>query len=125
MAKITGARNYSEAKEALGNRDKRKVGNHTYLVRNFHTDVPADAINLQYHQTFIATFFADGRIKVNSGGYHTITTKQRINVAIAESGWSLYQQNFEWFLDRFDGTKPRVQFEDGLMIHPDGRVTLA
>lgn len=97
---------------------QRKIGNNTWLIRD------ADAIHVKLHNTDIITFFSDGRVKLNSGGRRTSTTKNRINEFMS-TGWYLQQKNFDWFLQRYDGAKPRAEFEDGIVIYPDGSITLA
>lgn len=84
------------------NRDSRKVGNNTYATIEYDKSV---AIRL--HGTTVVRFYPNGLVKLNSGGYHTSTTKKRIN---KYSPVSVYQKNFEWFLS--DGTP----FEDNILV---------
>lgn len=111
---------YQTAEAKLTGRcyNQRKIGNNTYLVRG------EDSIHVRLHKTNIITFFPDGRVKLNSGGWRTVTTKARINEFMS-TGWYLQQKNYDWFLQRYDGTQPRAEFEDGIVLHPDGKVTLA
>lgn len=68
--------NYTDANAKLTGRCKesRKVGRNTYLKRR-----PNNAIALRFHNTDILTFYKNGRIEVATGGWNTITTRQRIN----------------------------------------------
>jgi hypothetical protein len=68
--------NYQQAAAQLIGRcrDRRKLANNTHLVRR-----DTDEIAVRLHATDVLTFFADGRIRVNTGGYHTVTTVDRIN----------------------------------------------
>src|SRR4029077_16768691 len=68
--------NYQQAAEQLVGRcrERRKIANNTYLIRR-----DTDEIAVRLHATDVLTFFADGRIRVNTGGYHTVTTVARIN----------------------------------------------
>lgn len=116
--------NYQTADEKLQGRNKlsRKVGNNTYLVRN--SGVPGDSIHLKLHNTYIITWFADGRIELNSGGYRTVTTKARINEFLA--GFGVSQERGVWYLTTSTPESywsKLVIFEDGLVINPDGTVT--
>lgn len=90
--------NYLEADSKLQGRNKlsRKVGNNTYLVRN--SGVPGDSIHLKLHSTYIVTWYADGRIELNSGGWRTVTTKARINEYV--EGWGISQEHGQWFIHR-------------------------
>lgn len=68
--------NYIEAAGKLTGRCKesRKVANNTYLKRR-----SAGEIAVRLHATDILTFHDDGRIVVNTGGWDTCTTCDRIN----------------------------------------------
>lgn len=65
--------NYQTAKDTIKNRDSKKLGNNTYLL-------PAgDAFAVRLHQTDVVLIHADGTYTLNSGGWQTPTTKDRIN----------------------------------------------
>lgn len=113
--------NYITADEKLQGRNmlSRKVDRNTYLVRN--SGVPGDSIHLKLHNTYIITWYADGRTELNSGGWKTVTTKQRINEFL--EGYFVAQQRGVWYLEqRSDWTRIGV-YEDRLTIHPDGTIT--
>ncbi len=84
------------------NRGQRKVGNNTYAYIEYDGSVA-----IELHGTKVVVFYPNGLVKLNSGGYHTSTTKKRIN---QYSPVSVYQKNFEWFLR--DGTP----FEDNILV---------
>lgn len=67
---------YQQAAARLTGRCKesRKLQRNTYLKR---TDT--DEICVLYHRTYVLAFYADGRIRINTGGWHTISTVDRIN----------------------------------------------
>jgi len=85
------------------NRSQRKVGNNTYAYIQYDGSVA-----IELHGTKVVVIYPNGLYKLNSGGYRTSTTKDRIN---KYSPVSVYQKNFEWFLR--DGT----QFEDNILVH--------
>ena len=99
----------------------RKVGNNTYLVRN--SGVPGDSIHLKLHNTYIITWYADGRIELNTGGWKTVTTKARINEYL--SGYYISQNRGVWRVGTHDdnGWRELGIFSDGMMISPDGTIT--
>lgn len=66
-------KNYNEALARLNNRQSRKLENHTYLQNT------GNAIVVKLHETNVVTFQKDGMIILNSGGWLTSTTKDRIN----------------------------------------------
>ena len=70
---------YAEARERLGNRDSRKVANNTYLVKRSIGTNGDEPISLRLHSTYILTWYPDGCVEYNHGGYTTVTTKDRLN----------------------------------------------
>ncbi len=84
------------------NKNTRKVGNNTYAEIEYDKSV-----SIRLHGTTVVRFYPNGLVKLNSGGYHTHTTKKRIN---QYSPVRVYQKNFEWFLS--DGTP----FEDNILV---------
>jgi hypothetical protein len=100
---------YNELNETLKGRNaqSKKLANNTYLHRR------GDNIALQYHSTDVATFTPKNDIILNSGGWHTSTTKERINMAI---GNKLSQLNGVWYIGD-------VRFADGITIHANGKIT--
>jgi hypothetical protein len=84
------------------NKNTRKVGNNTYAEIEYDKSV-----SIRLHGTTVVRFYPNGLVKLNSGGYHTHTTKKRIN---QYSPVRVYQKNFDWFLS--DGTP----FEDNILV---------
>jgi len=85
------------------------VGNHKTTI---HTD--AGYTNLVYHSTAVVKWSPE-LVILNSGGWRTVTTKLRMNQASNQYGlgYSVYQKNFEWFVD-FNGHT--IPFEDGMIL---------
>ena len=114
---------YTKADSLLEGRCKlqRKVGNNTYLVRN--SGVPGDSIHLKLHDTYIITWYQDGRTELNSGGWRTVTTKARLNEHL--SGHYISQVKGQWYVCRYQNGKHEdvCMFEDGVTIHADGTIT--
>jgi hypothetical protein len=85
---------------------KRKLANNTYLI------VRDDGgLGIKLHATEIIVFYND-RIEFNSGGYQTLTTKERMN---RFTPFSITQKNFIWYVDG-------LPFKDGITFYNDGRV---
>ena len=84
--------NYETADKLLQGRCKtaRKVANNTWLHRIQHED----AIALRLHYTDILIYYPDGSFKVDTGGWHTHTTKSRLNEYLPKD--SVYQKQFVW-----------------------------
>src|SRR5207249_5341140 len=84
---VMGARadlptSYFAAQTRLGRRDERGIANNTRLVRR-----AADRLAVRLHRTDVVTFYADGRITLSTGGWETVTTRDRINRCL--DGWSV------------------------------------
>lgn len=68
--------NYQDADAKLQGRccDRRKLENNTYLERR-----DENSIALRLHETDVLTFTPYGHITIRTGGWHTVTTRDRIN----------------------------------------------
>lgn len=84
------------------NRMQRKVANNTYARIEQNGDVV-----FRLHSTDIVTIHPDNTATVKTGGWHSHTTKERIN---RYSPVGVYQKNWEWFLN--DGR----QFQEGMLV---------
>lgn len=100
---------YDEALAFLGKRDSRKVAPNTYLIQG-----DGNAL-VRYHGNLIV-IYEPGRITLNSQGYRTYTTKERINWFLP-AGYGLYQERHQWFVQGPEGTQP---FEDGMTLTSRG-----
>jgi len=67
-----------------------------------------------YHQHCIVAKMPDGSMILDSCGYRTVTTKQRINRYLPS--YTLYQQNYEWKLAKNWKDKKPIMFYDGMVI---------
>lgn len=104
--------NWIEARSALRGRKSRKVGNNTYMEQD---EVNPETVHLRLHSTRIITWEADGTIKLNSGGWRTVTTKKRMN---DYTPFTVYQKDHEWYVCRW-GVHD-IPFEDGMVLKADG-----
>jgi hypothetical protein len=68
-----------------------------------------------YHHTTIVECGHNGII-LNSGGWYTLTTKQRMNQASEELdlGFRIHQEDFLWYVTLRDGKV--IPFRDGMVI---------
>lgn len=116
-----GPYNWFKADTLLQGRCKhsRKVQNNTHLQRR-----DGGAIALRLHATDVLTWYPDGRVEVRTGGYHTATTKDRINSYL--SGYSVYSGGRDFGSDTWglykDGGGPICTIGGTLTIMPDGKV---
>lgn len=95
------------------NHDRMVVKGNTYIIRE-----DADTIKVRYHGTIIVSINSDGVITLNSGGYRTYSTKQRMNeiARLGQDGYdkvfTVHQSNHEWFVN------DDIPFTDGMKLIP-------
>lgn len=79
-----------------------------------------DVIQVCLHRTVVAEIYQgpDGFVRLYSGGWRTVTTKQRMNAvldAIEGCGWRIVQHRYDWFaVHRAVG---RVPFLDDMRLY--------
>ena len=74
------------------------------------------------HRTAIATYDHNTQaLKLNTGGWHSVTTKSRLNAILQGLivGASVYQKNWDWF---FNYNNQTHDFRDGMIITEGGVV---
>jgi hypothetical protein len=98
-----GALTPDDLRAFLGARDARKLAHNTWIERD------GDDVAVRLHATRILTFHADGSFTVNSGGWRTVTTKQRLN-ALMPAGYRVFSERYAWKLSTPGGV---YDFEDG------------
>lgn len=113
-ARVVGGHTYRELDAFIGNRTSRAVGNNTRAARR-----NAQAIAIQLHKTDIVTFFANGDVRFDTGGYRTVTTKARMNSYARPLGASIYADRGQWWFATSAGRQP---FVDGISISTGGGV---
>lgn len=85
-------------------RTSRKVGNNTYA--HISTD---GSVCIILHGTCVVRIHPDNSATLNTGGWYTSTTKDRIN---KYSPVRVYQCKGEWYLNNDDNTP----YEDGMTV---------
>ncbi len=102
----------------LGKKQERRIGGvrATTIAR-----MSDGSIGVVYHRTAVVTFFADNTAKIDSGGFETVTTKQRINDSLRDRGVSVYQKAGAWYLTSA-GREP-VPFYNGAIVSPSGKLS--
>ncbi len=109
---------YSEARELLATARNAEAGkpiaNNTRIFERKREGRQSDyAIRL--HETDIITLHGDGYATLNTGGWYTVTTKERIN---RFSPARVYSLNGVWAIR--GGVGNDCEFFDGMKISPDG-----
>lgn len=95
-----------------------KVANNTYATHE------ADGIHYRLHSTDVVILHPDGSATLNSGGWRTVTTKDRLN---RYAPCLVYQHKFNWYVvgrapgsTAWDWDNPQP-FEDGMRVDADGK----
>lgn len=104
---------YNTANQKLTGRNSqsRKLANNTYLIRH------EEYIGVKLHSTEVVKLYPNGNIRLDSGGWHTSTTKDRIG---AFSGYRISQNNGNWYIPINGKT---YKYADGMTITATGKVT--
>ena len=105
-------KSYEDAAEVLGTRVSRKIGNNTYLQRRSD-----GVIAVKLHATDILVFEKGKGVRYESGGWRTVTTKDRMN----EHGPArISQAGGVWYVGigprPWDGGQPLPIFQDGMRV---------
>jgi hypothetical protein len=108
---------YEELDEYLGRKTRRPLGRKTYVRRC------SDAIRVRLHDTDILTYFPDGWIQLFSGGWQTVTTRDRWNTLLPNYWRVSTTKGVAYLFDVSDGWEDAKQygFEDGMMLNPETR----
>lgn len=104
---------YSEAVTMVRgkrNATRRKIGNNTYAEI-----LDDDTVGIKLHSTYVVKIHSDGTYTLNSGGWQTVTTKDRIN---QYSPKKVFQKNFQWYIQwtSSSGCTNLFPFIDGVVV---------
>ena len=105
---------YSQALLKLGNKENKKVANNTYLVKNTN-----GTIGVKLHGTQVVVILPGNTFSLYSGGYRTVTTKQRIN---AFSPARVYQERGRWFVTVSPENPHISDFYEGITVDEKGEI---
>jgi len=77
------------------------------------------AVVVKYRGTAVATLFQTGEyagcVRLQTGGWRTMTTKAVMNAALWETPYSVYQKQGVWYVERA-GFLTVVEYRDGMML---------
>lgn len=96
---------FGDALDKLGNRDRKKLENNTYLHR-----LDANTLAVRLHSTDIVLVHGDGTYTLDSGGWRTLTTRDRIS---RYSPAGISQKNNIWYVGA-------SIFQDGMRVNAQG-----
>jgi hypothetical protein len=84
---------YAEAKALI--QGSRKPNYHKLTNNTFLRLAPNGRVEVMFHRTAVVTITPGNLYILNSGGYRTATTKDRIN---AYSPVFIYQKDYKWYI---------------------------
>lgn len=112
-------RSYDQAARYLGSKATRPLYYATRVNRR------GTAIAITHHATDIITYHPLGDVVIDTAGWHTVTTKARLNRHLPHvSGHfyrRIYQEDSIWYIIDHNGEP--VVFADGMTIKRDGTIT--
>lgn len=105
---------YAKALHALQSARSKDAGKK--IDHNTRIFARADHLAVRLHNTDIIKFYPDGAVTLNTGGWKTVTTKDRINEF---SGIRVWSDKGTWFAGMNGKSVP---FADGMTFRPDGTI---
>ncbi len=103
---------FLEASAYLNGKKSLKLAGNTYLEPR-----EDGSIAVRYYATDIVTYYKNGSIKLNNGGWRTVTTKERMS---AFTPFSISQKKYEWFVNMYANgvwTDLNIPFENGMVLN--------
>lgn len=97
LQRTPSIKTFAQAERFLGSRDSVKIGNNTILEKFVYNDVQ---ISICHFRTSIVTYYKNGEIRLDNGGYFTATTKKRLNLY---SPFVVAAKDGRWFIHTDDG----------------------
>ena len=109
---------YLTAELFLNGRDKRKYSRNTYFERINDT-----SIGVKLHSTFIVVIHNNDTIELNTGGWETWTTRNRINKILGflfgPEAPRVYTTKD--FMHLWEPKRRPIEFFDGMILNDSGR----
>lgn len=110
---------FNNALNFLNGRERRKFANNTYFER-----LNDDCIGVLCHETYIVKIYSNQTVKLNTGGWNTWLTRNRINRVLRTifNNFEMYvfSKNGDMYLN--EGRRAtRIQFFDQMLLNTAGR----
>ena len=103
---------YGSLSNIIDGRESKKIGNNTIVHR-----LDDDTVAVKYHRTNILKINSNNVVTISTGGWETITTKDRLNQFLGCRGFSIFQKKGTWYIRGNDKT---FEYEDGIKISANG-----
>jgi hypothetical protein len=109
--------NYDSLNRFVGGKEMKKLGNNTIVHK-----IDEKTIGVKYHRTDIIKIDQDNTVILNTNGWETTTTKDRLNQFLRCRGYHIFQKKGIWYLS---GKEDTFKYEDGVRITSNGDVIRA
>lgn len=100
------------------NSEQRKAWQPKIICRNTFRFVRDGETVIRLHSTDIVRKLIDGSVVLNSGGWKSVTTKDRMNAQLPD-GYRLMQEKGVWYVGRGWNDAARVPYFDGMNVPRD------
>ena len=111
-------KSYQDAKAFLNGKKERVIAHNTRLEID-SLNLGHEVITVKYHGNAIVNLYPDGTVTLNSCGWHTSTTKERLNWFLP-FGITLYQHNYRWIVQRWHWSNDYGRIIDEESLFCDG-----
>jgi hypothetical protein len=106
---------YESLTNYLDSKVSKKIGNNTWVER-----INPFEIGIKLHSTYILIFDPTDVITVNTNGWESNTTKDRLNQFLGCRGVYIRQKKGTWYIHGSNGVYPYL---DGTQVYSDGHVS--
>lgn len=103
-------KSWTDANNALGDKDSRVIDNNTKLVRDAE-----DNIHVQFHNTSVVSYYkCTEDVIIRNGGWDTMSTYRRIE---DYSFVNLNRKDWTWYVNvKGEGFESPIDYVDGMNI---------
>jgi len=108
---------YGSLSNIIDGRESKIIGNNTIVHR-----LDDDTVAIKYHSTNILKINSNNVVTISTGGWETITTKDRLNQFLSCRGFGIFQKKGTWYIRGNDKT---FEYEDGIKISANGDLIIA
>lgn len=105
---------FSDLMDFLDGKDSKKIGFETYVVK-----VDDNTVAIKHYRTNIITIDATNIMTLDTNGWRSTTSKDRLNQFINCNRASINQKKGVWYIHGSNGS---FEYEDGVEVHNNGYI---
>lgn len=109
---------FQQALNFLDGKQRRKFARNTYFER-----LSQDCIGVLGHQTYIVKIYANQTVELDTGGWNTWFTRNRMNrvLGMLFNGWKPRTFTTKGTMFLTEGRGTRIEYFDNLLLNAAGR----